>query len=622
MKREKHSKKHNDSDPENLLAVAQLTGLDIENKNFDAALQRVDEQIHRMPESPAAHFLKGQVYAARAQWDLAETSLRKAIALDSNFASAYDVLLSTLVASNHLHEAVILLDEWLLKKPDSIRALMLLGQLYDRLNESTKARDAYERLLSIKSDSPHAQNNLAVLYTERLGELEKGYELAQSARVLRPEDPAIADTLGWILYKKGNYQEALTILSEAASKLADNPEVQFHLGMASYMMGKMDEARAAFARATASASNFSGKDEAQRRLSLLLVNDSDTPSRSDLEAFLRQQPNDPFARTLLGESYERQGAFAEAAAAYEQAVELNPQLLSATARLAELNAGPLKAAEKALDFAKKARELAPNDPKIIGILGIAAYQTGNFQWAYSLLSESSRNLPDDPEILYNFGWAAYSVGKVDEAERWMRRILTLAPTSTQSGNARLFLEMGGLDDDAADSKTMQSRIEHVLKADPNFVPALMAQASLLAKHGESQGAIAIYKDVLHRFPDFAPAEKHLAFLYVRRVETSEQAYDLALKARETLQEDSELAQLLARLSYERNEFAYAVQLLQQSAAKQPLDAEHLYYLGMAHLKEKNTLQARRTLDQALAAGLHDPLASDARRTLNTLDRTN
>jgi hypothetical protein len=43
---------------------------------------------------------------------------------------------------------------------------------------------------------------------------------------------------------------------------------------------------------------------------------------------------------------------------------------------------------------------------------------------------------------------------------------------------------------------------------------------------------------------------------------------------------------------------------------------------MAHLKEKNTLQGRRTLDQAPAAALHDPLASDARRTINTLDQTN
>ena len=208
---------------------------------------------------------------------------------------------------------------------------MVLGQLYDQLNEFTKARDAYEKLLSLKADSPHAQNNLAVLYTERFGELEKAYELAQSARVLRPEEPAIADTLGWILYKKGNYQESLTMLEAAASKLPDNPEIQFHLGMARYMMGKMDEARQAFARATASASDFSGKDEAQRRLLLLKAVDSGSAelSSSDLEATLRQQPNDPLAQMLLGQSYERQGAFAEAATAYEQAVKLNPQLLSA-----------------------------------------------------------------------------------------------------------------------------------------------------------------------------------------------------------------------------------------------------------------------------------------------------
>jgi Flp pilus assembly protein TadD len=113
-----------------------------------------------------------------------------------------------------------------------------------------------------------------------------------------------------------------------------------------------------------------------------------------------------------------------------------------------------------------------------------------------------------------------------------------------------------------------------------------------------------------------------AFLYQRIVEKHDEASDLALKAHETLPEDSELAQLLAKLSYERNEFATSFQLLQESAASGPLDAEHLYYLGMAHSKENNTLQARRVLDQALAAGLHDPLASDARRTLNALNQTN
>ena len=610
--------------PENLLAVAQLAALDIQTKNFDAALQRVNEQVQKTPQSPAAHFLRGQVYAAQAQWDLAETSLRKTLALDPESASAYDLLLSTFVASNQLPEAVKLLEEWLLKKPDSIRALMLLGQLYDRLNEFTKARDAYDRLLSIKADSPHAQNNLAVLYAERLGELEKAYALAQSARALLPEDPAIADTLGWVLYKRGNYQEALTMLTEAGRKLPDNAEVQFHLGMANYVMGKMDEARHAFADATASPGNFSGKDEARRRLSLLEANAGDTPKLAsrDLEAILSEQPNDPLARTLLGESYERQGAFAEAAAAYEQAIKLNPQLLSATARLAELNAGPLNAAEKALDFAKKARELAPNDPKIIGILGDAAYQNGNFSWAYSLLQESARQLPNDSEVLYDLAWAAYSLGKLNEAQQWMQRVIAAAPNSNQTSEAELFLNMIALHQKGATSKAAQDEVEDVLRENPGYVPALLVRAALLESRGESEGAIKIYTEVLNRFPDFAPAQKNLALLYQQDSQKRDEAYDLAVKARQILSDDPELAQILAKLSYEKNEFAYAVHLFKQSAERKPLNAEDLYYLGMSQFKSKDIAQARDTLDQALAAGLDDPLASDAKRTIENLTRNN
>src|SRR5438105_5087075 len=43
-----------------------------------------------------------------------------------------------------------------------------------------------------------------------------------------------------------DYQQALTILQESAGKAADNPEIQFHLGMTAYMMGQTDLARVAF----------------------------------------------------------------------------------------------------------------------------------------------------------------------------------------------------------------------------------------------------------------------------------------------------------------------------------------------------------------------------------------
>jgi len=608
--------------PNGLLAVSHLIDLDIQSKDYDTALRRVHEQLQKTPDSPDAHFFEGKVYAAQGNWDGAEAALLKALELNPNSSNASHLLFSTYLAANRLPQAIALLESGLSRSPDDPRALTALAMIYERMNDFPKAREAYEKALSAKPDSVPALNNLAYLYGERFDLLDKAHDHAQKARALQPADAGIADTLGWILYKKGDYQQALKLLQESARKLPENPEIQFHLGMASYMMGQMDSARAAFLRAAAAANDFQGKEEVQRRLSLLEAVDGKATelSSDDLEAVLKQQPDDLVTRMLLGESYEKQGAFVEAAAAYEQAIKLNSNLLAATTRLAQLNAGPLQASDKALEFAKKARELAPNDPKVVGILGDAAYQTGNFTWAYSLLQEGARQLPGDPEILHDLAWAAYSLGKVAEAQKTMHRVLAASPDSPQSSDAKLFLAMTALDREGANLNAVEPEVERVLKGNPNYVPALMVQARLLAQRGESDAAATTYGEVLRRFPHFAPAQKRLASLYLETPEKRDEAYNLAVKARKALPDDPELAQILAEASYQKKEFTYAIQLLQQSAEKRPLEAKYLYYLGMSHLKAKDKLQSREALDKALASGLPDPLAADARRAITELDQ--
>ena len=122
---------------------------------------------------------------------------------------------------------------------------MILALVYDRMKDYPKARDAYEKLLSTQPNFVPALNNLAYLYTERLNDLDKAYDLARKAHELQGQDASIGDTFGWILYKRGDYQQALPILQESAGKAADNPEIQFHLGMTAYMMGQTDLARVA-----------------------------------------------------------------------------------------------------------------------------------------------------------------------------------------------------------------------------------------------------------------------------------------------------------------------------------------------------------------------------------------
>jgi tetratricopeptide (TPR) repeat protein len=606
--------------PESMWPIDQLVELDLLEKHFDAAQQRIRRHFQKTPDSPAAHFFEGKILAAEEKWAPAETELQKTLQLDPSFAGAYDLLVQTYLATNKLPEALSQLQTQLSKNPNDASALMTLALLHERTNEFDKARDAYEHLLSIHPNSISALNNLACLYADRLNDLGKAYDLARKARELQGNDPAIADTFGWILSKRGEYQQALTILQESAAKLPDSPEVQFHLGMTAYMMGQPDLARVALQKAASATKDFPGKEESKRHLALLKNGTAASPelSVSQLEAMAKEQPNDVIAQTRLGEAYEKQGAADKAAAAFEQALKLNPRLASATTKLAQLYAGPLQNKEKALTYAKKARELTPNDPQVTSILGKVAYQSGNLVWSYSLLQEAARQRENDSSILHDLAWAAYRLGKVNEARETMQKALATGSDFPESADARTFLSLTALDENPKEVVSAENEIQKELQASPEYLPALMAQAALDEQRGQIKPAAEIYTSILRRSPDFAPAQKRLAKLYAQEPSTTAAAYNLATKARKTLPDDSELAELLGRLSYEKKEYQRAIQLLEESARKRSLNANSLFYLGMSQLQTRQKAEARDVLNQALVGGLQEPLASEARHALADL----
>ncbi len=436
--------------PDSLWPVEQLVELDLLDRHFDAARQRVRRQFQKTPDSPAAHFFEGKILAAEEKWDLAEAEFQKTLQLDPNFSNAYDLLVQAYLATNKLPQALNQLQTQLAKNPNDVSALMTLALLYERTNDFAKARDAYERLLAIEPNSISALNNLAYLYVDRLNDLDKAYDLARKARDLQGNDPAIADTFGWILSKRGDYQQALPILQESAAKLPDSPEVQFHLGMTAYMMGQTDLARVALQKAAGATKDFPGKEESKRRLALLHSGTDASPelSLSQLEAMVREQPNDVISQMRLGEAYEKQGASDKAAAAFEQAVKLNPRLASAITKLAQLYAGPLHNKEKALTYAKKARELTPGDPQVTSVLGRVAYQAGNFEWSYTLLQEAARQRENDASLLHDLAWAAYMLGKVSEARETMQKSLATASNFPEAVDARKFVSLTALAENA------------------------------------------------------------------------------------------------------------------------------------------------------------------------------
>jgi tetratricopeptide (TPR) repeat protein len=497
-----------------------------------------------------------------------------------------------------------------------------LARAYEQSGNFAKAAECYETLLTIEPEASVSLQRLALIYLEQLNRLDRAFELASHARTLEPVDPIVADTLGWTLYRRGNYRDALSLIREAVERQPDNWEIQFHFALANYMMDNVEAASMAFERVVTAAAASPTAEEARRWLAYLR-DDGGAPkqlSQQELEDLIRQRPGDLIARVRLGELLEARGEAKEAASFYEAALNANPNLTKANLRLARLYLGSLHDLDKALELAKKARELDPNDPQIARTLGKIAYLGGNMTWARDLLSESARLLPSDASVAYDLAWAHYGAGKVVEARESMRHVIECRATFDETADAKRFL---ALTDPAARSNDIVQIVVSENKTLPinDYVPAMVLEAAKRSETGDSRGAAEIYERVLKRFPEFAPAQKALAAVYMQDVSKTGQAYELAVKARQTLSDDVELAQLLGELSYRQGEYRYAIQLFEQRVRAKPPSGRTFFFLGMCQFQVGEYRKSHDALKRGLELGLAEPLVSEARQALARLNET-
>jgi len=340
-------------------------------------------------------------------------------------------------------------------------------------------------------------------------------------------------------------------------------------------------------------------------------------ARAMLEKAATDRTDDPIVHGRLAAIYERDGAVDKAIDAYQAALKASPKNVKALMSLARLYVAR-KDTAKAFDLAKAAHNLAPDDPDVTHLLGRLAYQTGDFQWAASLLQEASGRQPDDPDVLCDLAEAFYSVGRASDAESTMRRAVESTAQFSRTDEARRFLEMLTLAADPALATTEEAKVAQVLKANPGYVPALMAMAAVNERRSDLAAARRNYEDALNHYPGFTPAQRRLAILYSAIPSENQKAYDLAAKAREAFPDDPELAKAFGIIVYRQGDFTRAARLLAESADKRDNDGELMYYLGMARYRLKQRTESKQALQRALELKLREDLAVEARHTLAEL----
>jgi len=158
------------------------------------------------------------------------------------------------------------LDELIKKNPQDASAYAGKGFILHGQGKLEEAKRNYEQALKLNPNSEGVANNLAYLLTEQGTDLTAALGYAQTARQRQPENPAFADTLGWVYYKRGNYILAQEQFRFASSKEPNNGTFQYHLALTYMQMKRMSDAQAALKKAISSPNDFKEKSLAQAAL--------------------------------------------------------------------------------------------------------------------------------------------------------------------------------------------------------------------------------------------------------------------------------------------------------------------------------------------------------------------
>lgn len=116
------------------------------------------------------------------------------------------------------------------------------GAAAERIQNFEEAERLFEKAISLDPDNHEAYNYLAYMWAEQGVKLEKALEYVNRALELLPDNGAYLDTLGWIYYKQGRFDDALNKLLEAFDYMPGDPVIADHVGDTYKKSGNMEKA--------------------------------------------------------------------------------------------------------------------------------------------------------------------------------------------------------------------------------------------------------------------------------------------------------------------------------------------------------------------------------------------
>lgn len=256
-----------------------------ENQQTSLIYARLAQDLR--PSDVETTLLVSELLRDQEQYDLAIENYTKVSPEDGQFLNAELGRADALLDADKSDAAVEVLRGLTRSHPDNPRVFMSLGDALRGMQKYSAARDAYDKAVSMISEpapnhwflfyatgicnerldnwpraemnfrralelapnQPLVLNYLGYSLVEKNLNLEEAQDMIEKAVAARPDSGFIADSLGWVLFKLGKFQDAVEPMERAVELMPDDPVVNDHLGDVYWKVGRKREASFQWSRA-------------------------------------------------------------------------------------------------------------------------------------------------------------------------------------------------------------------------------------------------------------------------------------------------------------------------------------------------------------------------------------
>lgn len=237
-------------DPQDPGVNVQLARALMLRDRHDEAIELIRNSMAQPDRRGDFRWLLVRAYAGARQYDRAIEQIR-AIMRTGPAEGAESELMGLLISAERFEQAVKLARAKMARQPESKRRMLrLLCMAYQRWGQPDSAERQLLVLYELDRQDPTISNDLGYTWADAGLKLDLAEQMIRFALGERPREPAYVDSLGWLLYKKGQFGSARDYLVRATRLPdGDDPTIYEHLGDAAWRCGRQDLARQSWLKA-------------------------------------------------------------------------------------------------------------------------------------------------------------------------------------------------------------------------------------------------------------------------------------------------------------------------------------------------------------------------------------